>query len=422
MLSLLFFSIGMSVDGDDTANPFSAEEQYGSSFETPSTSTMSKTISVAIGAGDGGFAPSPVEYISVSDPELRGGKLNQHHVYKIAYTPGSGTRGEAVYRRYSDFCWLYDTLVALYPGVFIPVLPPKKVFGKSDEFLLTQRRPGLQRFLNVVRAQPILVDSTPFQMFMMRTSSFDEGKSDMKKQLASRNTRAVLDAYTYYYGDVMRKPVTASCELEINDMMQLFKTERDRLSELVVFTDQLVTAAATTSSLISKIAGAAEKVYEAETACTSIPVQRASLQSNFNDWQLDNKEVEASYSRNLNDQFNNELNDIKVMIDLISEREKLKARAEKAKAKANKWLSSSAKADTDKQRLQKDIDVKADEDDNALLEAVTKMIVHCQFKFMWTLKVSEFNENMTSFAAAQSLYARRAYQNWDNVNKTEDDE
>jgi sorting nexin-8 len=60
-------------------------------------------------------------------PEKEGMFMFQHHNYQII----SQRRGSKVVRRYSDFVWLLDCLQKRYPFRQLPLLPPKRVGGKS---------------------------------------------------------------------------------------------------------------------------------------------------------------------------------------------------------------------------------------------------------------------------------------------------
>jgi len=60
-------------------------------------------------------------------PEKEGMFMFQHHNYEVK----SARRASNVIRRYSDFVWLLDCLHKRYPFRQLPLLPPKRVAGKS---------------------------------------------------------------------------------------------------------------------------------------------------------------------------------------------------------------------------------------------------------------------------------------------------
>ena len=60
-------------------------------------------------------------------PEKEGMFMFQHHNYEVK----SARRASSVVRRYSDFVWLLDCLHKRYPFRTLPLLPPKRVGGRS---------------------------------------------------------------------------------------------------------------------------------------------------------------------------------------------------------------------------------------------------------------------------------------------------
>ena len=60
-------------------------------------------------------------------PEKEGMFMFQHRNYEVK----SARRSSTVVRRYSDFVWLLDCLHKRYPFRQLPLLPPKRVAGKS---------------------------------------------------------------------------------------------------------------------------------------------------------------------------------------------------------------------------------------------------------------------------------------------------
>lgn len=63
--------------------------------------------------------------------EKEGMFMFQHRNYEVK----SARRGSTVVRRYSDFVWLLDCLHKRYPFRQLPLLPPKRISGKSKQGL-----------------------------------------------------------------------------------------------------------------------------------------------------------------------------------------------------------------------------------------------------------------------------------------------
>lgn len=68
-------------------------------------------------------------------------------------------------RRYKDFLALRNSLIARWPGCYIPPIPPKKAIGNKDMKFVEERRRLLQRFLREVGKNENLLNSEEFRTF-----------------------------------------------------------------------------------------------------------------------------------------------------------------------------------------------------------------------------------------------------------------
>ncbi|KAK4884313.1 hypothetical protein RN001_000584 [Aquatica leii] len=68
-----------------------------------------------------------------------------------------------IYKRYNDFLALHSYLQT--SGLPLP-LPPKKIIGNRDPEFISERQQGLQKYLNSVLMNPILVSSLPAKSFV----------------------------------------------------------------------------------------------------------------------------------------------------------------------------------------------------------------------------------------------------------------
>ena len=72
-----------------------------------------------------------------------------------------------VNRRYSDFIWLRETLVSLFPTILMPQLPKKKIGNRRfEEDFIQKRMNGLQKFLDEVLKNEILKTADPLISFL----------------------------------------------------------------------------------------------------------------------------------------------------------------------------------------------------------------------------------------------------------------
>ena len=79
-----------------------------------------------------------------------------------------GTDDQGVWegdRRFNQFFKLVEKLDQRWPGVPVPVLPPKKAIGNKDLKFINERRFYLDRFLKKLSAFPFIVNSEEFLVF-----------------------------------------------------------------------------------------------------------------------------------------------------------------------------------------------------------------------------------------------------------------
>lgn len=85
-----------------------------------------------------------------------------HIVYKCKGSDKQGLwEGE---RRYNEFYKLYEKLEARWPGVPLPMLPPKKFSNKDIKFI-NERRFYLERFLKKLSQYDFILNSQEFTIF-----------------------------------------------------------------------------------------------------------------------------------------------------------------------------------------------------------------------------------------------------------------
>lgn len=90
---------------------------------------------------------------SVKNPQDNGG----HIAYEVRGKDRQGAWD--CKRRYNEFYLLHDILQKRFPGVPIPVIPPKKAIGNKDTTFVQDRTFYLQRFLRKISRFEFIIDS-----------------------------------------------------------------------------------------------------------------------------------------------------------------------------------------------------------------------------------------------------------------------
>lgn len=131
---------------------------------------------------------SAEQEFTCTNPQNKGG----HIVYKCKGKDDTGTwEGE---RRYNEFFKLHQTLEARWPGIPIPVLPPKKSIGNKDIKFINERRFYLERFLKKMAPYEFILNSAEFKCFSRPQGDVEKLLNAMPKMSAVDITSRMKDA------------------------------------------------------------------------------------------------------------------------------------------------------------------------------------------------------------------------------------
>ena len=93
---------------------------------------------------------------SVRDPQ-------DFHGHIVSVVKGKDLQGEwECKRRYNEFYLLQEALCKRWPGIVLPMVPPKKAVGNKDLVFLQERRFYLERFLRKMARYEFIINSQEF--------------------------------------------------------------------------------------------------------------------------------------------------------------------------------------------------------------------------------------------------------------------
>lgn len=84
-------------------------------------------------------------------------------------------------RRYNDFYKLRLSLMSRMPGIYIPPIPPKQVFGNKNDKFLNERGYFLLRFLQLICRIPYIIKSDEFKCFSRPSGEIDKALDSLPK-------------------------------------------------------------------------------------------------------------------------------------------------------------------------------------------------------------------------------------------------
>ncbi|XP_025105880.1 kinesin-like protein KIF16B [Pomacea canaliculata] len=123
-------------NGHNRSNPYSRSLTHSSSFDG-----SRRKLVAQLSLSD----PPPPVNITIPNYELRGSGRDSHYEYEVKVTIGDDIW--SVFRRYSRFRELHQTMRKKYPTVDILIFPPRRLFHRNER-VASERRVLLEQYLN----------------------------------------------------------------------------------------------------------------------------------------------------------------------------------------------------------------------------------------------------------------------------------
>jgi len=215
--------------------------------------------------------------VRLTNASIVGSGLDRHVVYTVSLRTNMKhfPRPTAIVsRRYSDFRWLHKRLLLLFPGTVVPPLPPKRLWGNTDQEFIDERRAALEHYINHVSKHPLLTKC--FEVTTMLDAS-TEGLHlfrDMIKRnlLAKRELESeglmnkVVSALNRDGGsqlnmDLNSLPLSVS---RISVASSELKLLEHRFESLINIVEKLVHTHKTQTAVLSKVSATLEPVFNDE--------------------------------------------------------------------------------------------------------------------------------------------------------------
>ncbi|MCQ2817506.1 MAG: hypothetical protein MJ252_09605 [archaeon] len=130
-------------------------------------------------------------------------------------------------RRYNDFFTLRETLTKRWPGIYIPGIPPKKLFGKNDRTTINLRNRTLNKFCGKIANIHYFEESEELKIFL-NPNLADTEVSRTLSNLPNYNYQNILNNYEKYFSNY------AQSQGEFNDnIYQQFNSYLDSWLKLI---------------------------------------------------------------------------------------------------------------------------------------------------------------------------------------------
>ncbi|KAJ2250705.1 Vacuolar protein sorting-associated protein vps5 [Coemansia sp. RSA 455] len=153
--------------------PSTPSDRHSTTLSAPSRSSASRAY---MGAHQRrrSLDPTPSDQmpkfqIHVTEPVKVSDSLKSYIAYKVRTLSDAPMFRESemvVRRRYRDFDWLIQELVARHPGIIVPAIPEKQSMGRFEDEFVEARRAGLESCLARISEHPVLWCDDVFRLFI----------------------------------------------------------------------------------------------------------------------------------------------------------------------------------------------------------------------------------------------------------------
>jgi hypothetical protein len=418
-------------EDDGSSNPYSASDEaaYTNPFETkqPERESESKVLQDEPLEEDEEEAHEPVKIhaspepeptpkeppIIVRMPEIRGTNLlNKHHEYQIQSTQNGVPK--FVFRRYADFDWLHACLEKLFPGIFIPPLPPKRILGSQGDTFVAERRIALQRFLNRSNNTVYIRASAPFKLFLNDESTgFPVSSVDMFKSINAESNKDVIARYKETFPEIIDAVGASEMGMDAVQLKDFLEHVESKLYAVLVTADAITVDLCEMVTTTGRINTTLEEVYATERLShfPQLPT-RVDLRAQFAAWHEATKKQADTYYQRLAMPFQVELWDCRAFLAAVNARNKILTLSVKAVQNSNKWRSS----DADTNHIpQKTTDFEAESELKELLSLVSTMLLGFQLKNFWEHRMRAFRESLKVLASEELKLSRESIVLWQAI-------
>lgn len=364
------------------------------------------------------------------------GGLNAYVVYTV--TSPKDNSG-SVSRRYSHFLWLRNILVRLFPGVFVPPLPPKKVVAletaENTLWIVRERRRDLTRFANRVAANPVLADAKAWEAFLTLTEGWDAARKQIEidcggsmlqykakstwNSLASAGNKMrvghaeVVSRFQQLFPEACRKELDANVEDQIKDLREFVSEEVAKLSEVVGACRSLASSMAHAGKEVGKMEHALTPLVAGESELRRLPSGRVKVPVDA--WGKGLADVIPSFTTDLINTFKYELEDLKAFQQLLQHQEIAQQQYAVSTLKAQKWEGKEAVGE--KAALQKEKALSNEAEDKILYHIHTNLL-WTQWKEMWGTNHGNYRRNLAHFFELQRDNATMMVGQWRNFKES----
>mmetsp|Transcript_24314 Transcript_24314/g.43130 ORF Transcript_24314/g.43130 Transcript_24314/m.43130 type:complete len:460 (+) Transcript_24314:73-1452(+) len=343
--------------------------------------------------------------VTVTEPKAVRTLTSSYTTYAVTIQPAI-EEVKFVRRRYSDFVWLRKWLGNAFPGLFVPPLPPKSLFGKMKVDFIEDRRRGLQNFMKrLISRQPFIIHSQPFQLFVSKhANTFDKTKRDIEKTIGAQTEKDTASLLNSLFPDLAGFAMPHDAKDRVVKLKDYLVNASKQVGILLESAEKISGKWSEIVTHSSDVTDALTALGKVENGYAQLPTPpRMEVAGKFESWAGVIQDKPAQWSDIVVEIFKQEKLDIEAMLESIKKWDGINSQQVKATAKLAKYDKQveGGKPLTAKQEVQKKADKEHLDAVNALHQIVTKVLFESELVHYWDNKTAKFNSQVHSFFQKQ---------------------
>jgi len=285
-----------------------------------------------------------------------------------------------VARRYNDFVWLRGALTKAFPALWVPPLPPKKMFGRYDQDFVEGRRQDLERFLNRVEEVPPLGESKAMTMFLSRPeTTFKGGCTEIEEALKEQTVPTKTYLFQKLFPDLHENNLPATAGIDLDRLKDFLAKCREQLEALLESCRTALGKFDACSEEVKGLTDAFKELYQTETNYPYRPTpDRYDVRKQFEEWEKFTRQQTDLFELKFLRTVQYEYQDIVAFIELMDRRDVIAAQYQKVMAKCESWRATGDTELNPKQKAAKEADLTEEKELMEYLEIMNKICLQSE--------------------------------------------
>lgn len=302
--------------------------------------------------------------------------------------------------------------------MFIPPLPPKKLFGNFEEMFVEERRVDLERFLNRIENIHPFYKNMAYNMFLcLPEATFREGCKEVEAGLPTTIAEKAT-ILAELYPDLHAEELHEEAEQDLVRIKEFFEKTKAKL--LVVYNccyDVLQTYIQSKNESLLLHNNLSELYHVEQNYPYRDAPTRLDVADEFNHWAQFHERQEKFFKRHILRNIRYELQDVEAILEQIQRVQDLQGQYEKAHKKAEGWRNYE-KDLKEKQETQKANDFEEEKALKEIVEICIKIVLLNDVEYVWRTKIEGFKKDMYEYSNKAMQYYNQIADVWNQIEST----